>query len=69
VDIHARPILWCLVARPLGGGEITRTARVPLSSALEYFKAGWYVVGPDPSSEIELAKWEREHAQHPGWWK
>jgi hypothetical protein len=67
--IPDRPVLHCLVARPLAGGEITRTTRVPLSSAIDYFKAGWFVVGPDPSDEIALAKWEREHGNQPGWWK
>jgi hypothetical protein len=69
MDATERPVLWCLVARPLGGGEITRTTRVPLSSAIDYFNAGWFVVRPDPSDEIALAKWEREHGNAPGWWK
>jgi hypothetical protein len=67
--IPDRPIVWCLVARPLGGGEITRTTRVHLSSVPDYVKAGWYAVGPDPSDMEALAKWEREHGNTPGWWK
>jgi hypothetical protein len=67
--IPDRPIVHCLVARPIGGGEITRTLRVPLSSVPSYVKAGWNAVGPDPGDISALAKWEREHGNTPGWWQ
>jgi hypothetical protein len=64
-----RPIIWCLVARPLPGGEFTRTARVPLGAVPTYLKAGFVAVGPDPADMEALAQYEREtwHLNRPRW--
>jgi hypothetical protein len=67
--IPDRPIVHCLVARPIGGGEITRTLRVPLSMVPDYVKAGWHAVGPDPGDMETLALWVSEHEKRPGWWQ
>lgn len=67
-----RPIVYCLVARELPGGEFTRTARVPLGAALTYFRAGYVAVGPDPADEAALAAWERARQgplSGPRWWR
>jgi hypothetical protein len=64
-----RPVLRCWVAKPLGDGNIGRSQCVTLSQALDYFHAGYWVIGPDLDDEIELATWERKNAHRPGWWK
>jgi hypothetical protein len=56
-----RPIVKCLVARPLSNGHIGRSRLVSLSTALLALRAGWHVVGPDPDDLVRLAEWEREN--------
>ena len=58
-----RPVVRCLIARPLKDGKIGRSRLVRLSTALLALRAGWHVVGPDPDDMAALAKWERERAQ------
>lgn len=58
-----RPVLKCLIARPLKTGGIGRSRLVKLSTAFLALKAGFYVVGPDPQDVEALATWERENSQ------
>ena len=58
-----RPIVKCLIARPLKNGGIGRSRLVSLSTAYLALKAGFHVVGPDPDDLCALAAWER--AQQP----
>ena len=56
-----RPVVKCLIARPLKNGGIGKSRLVKLSTAYLALKAGWPVVGPDPQDMNDLAKWEREN--------
>lgn len=56
-----RPVLRCLIARPLSNGGIGKSRIVRLSTAFLAMKSGFLVVGPDPDDLDALATWEREH--------
>jgi hypothetical protein len=62
MDDTTRPVVRCLIARPLENGGIGKSRIVPISTALLAMKAGFYVVGPDPDDVKALAAWDREHA-------
>jgi hypothetical protein len=55
-----RPVVKCLIARPLKNGGIGKSRLVSLSTAYLALKANFHVVGPDPDDLAALAKWERE---------
>lgn len=59
-----KPVVKCLIARPLNGGGFGKSRLVSLSTAYLAMRAGWPVVGPDPDDVAALATWERE--QEPG---
>lgn len=59
--IDPRPVVRCLIARPLKNGGIGKSRMVRLSTALLAMRAGFYVVGPDPDDVAALAAWERTH--------
>ena len=58
-----RPIVRCLVARPLRDGDVSRPKLVSLAEAYIHMRRGWFVVGPDPDDIGALAAWEREQAR------
>jgi hypothetical protein len=61
-SIDARPVVRCLIARPLQNGGIGKSRIVRLSTAFLAMKAGFHVVGPDPDDMAALEAWEREHS-------
>jgi hypothetical protein len=60
-SIEPRPVVRCIIARPLSNGGIGKSRIVRLSTALLAMKAGFHVVGPDPEDVADLATWERQH--------
>lgn len=57
-----KPVIRCLIWRPLRNGGVGKSRLVPLSTAYLAMRAGWPVVGPDPQDVEALATWEREQA-------
>jgi hypothetical protein len=61
LTVDGRPPIWCFVSRQIAESKWTGLALVTLETAAELKEKGWIVIGPDPGSEIALAKWDREH--------
>jgi hypothetical protein len=59
-SIDPRPVVRCIIARPLSNGGIGKSKIVRLSTALLAMRAGFFVVGPDPDDLAALEKWTRE---------
>jgi len=57
-----RPVIHCLVARPLRDGSLSRTKLVSLAEAYVHMRCGWLVVGPDPGDVEALEAWQRRQA-------
>lgn len=57
-----RPVVKCLIARPLKNGGIGKSRLVSLSTAYLALRAGFHVVGPDPQDVEDLATWDRINA-------
>lgn len=60
-------MILALVGWELPNGDVViRRQLVPLSDAVWYYAYGWHVL-IDPSTEADLADWERRQRPKPPW--
>lgn len=60
-----KPVVTCIIARPLANGGIGKSRIVSLATAYLALRAGFAVVGPDPQTVEALATWQREQEPAP----
>lgn len=65
--MDAKPIVHCLVARPVSDLIWGVPQRTSLARAAKLKLRGWIIVGPDPEDMWALTAWEKRQERYAAW--